>query len=437
MDRRIVMFFAMVSVLWLSSVASADWTRFRGPNGTGISESAVPTEFGLEQNLKWKLELPGKGVSSPIVVGDKVFVTCYSGYGITRGEGSIEDLKRHLLCVDRKSGQIVWQKTVDSVPEEDPYTGAGVPAHGYASQTPVSDGERVYTFFGKSGVVAYDLDGEKLWQKSVGTDSGRQHWGSAASPIIYGDLVIVNASDEAESLFAFDKLTGEEKWKSHADGYASTWGTPALAPGKEGTDVVLAVPGEIWALNADTGKLRWYAPGNDGASHSVVILDQVAYSVGGGRSGSSGIAVKTGGEGDIGDPVWKNNASGGLVRPSLLTVESTASRKGLSHASTRKMARRCFRSDFLRRNLLANQRTNQRNRQPLKPIVTLQRAGEQQARGRMTGRTVDAAEAEVEEAVAAAEAIRITHRRSSLAGTSTTHRVREPFMCSRPNPSSS
>lgn len=329
MGRRIVVFFAMVSVAWLSSVASADWVRFRGPNGTGVSESAVPTKFGLDQNLKWKLELPGKGVSSPIVVGDKVFVTCYSGYGITRGEGSIDDLKRHLLCIDRKSGQTAWQRTVDSVPEEDPYSGAGVPAHGYASHTPVSDGERVYVFYGKSGVVAYDLSGEKLWQKSVGTDSGRRQWGSAASPIIHGDLVIVNASDESETLFAFDKISGEEKWKSKADGYASTWGTPALAPGKEGTDVVLAVPGEIWAINADTGKLSWYAPGNDGASHSVVISDQVVYSIGGGRNGSSGVAVKTGGKGDTGDPLWKNNASGRFASPVVVDGRIYGVSKGI------------------------------------------------------------------------------------------------------------
>lgn len=315
MDRRIVAFASVLLTYCISSDASADWTRFRGPNGTGVSESAVPTEFGLDKNLKWKLELPGKGVSSPIVVGDKVFVTCYSGYGITRGEGSIDDLKRHLICVDRKSGQIAWKKTVDSVAQEDPYTGAGVPAHGYASHTPVSDGERVYVFYGKSGVVAYDLDGEKLWQKSVGTDSGQRRWGSAASPIIHGDIVIVNAADESESLVAFDKVTGEERWKSQADGYASTWGTPALATREDGTDVVLAVPGEIWALNADTGKLRWYAPGNDGASHSVVVLDQVLYSIGGGRGGSSGVAVKTGGKGDIGDPLWENNASGRFSSP--------------------------------------------------------------------------------------------------------------------------
>lgn len=315
MDRCLVICFTIVSLIGLSNYSSADWPRFRGPNGTAVSESEVPTEFGEKKNMKWKLELPGKGVSSPIVVGDKVFVTAYSGYGVERGEGTIDDLKRHLICVDRNSGKILWNKSVESKVKEDPYSGAGVPAHGYASHTPVSDGERVFVFYGKSGVVAYDLDGKELWQKSVGTESGRMRWGSAASPIVHEDLVIVNASDESESLVAFDKATGEQKWKSEASGYASTWGTPALAPGKDGTDVVLAVPGEVWGINAKTGKISWYAPGNQGASHSVVVADEVVYSVGGGRGGSSGIAIKLGGKGEISDPIWENKASGRFASP--------------------------------------------------------------------------------------------------------------------------
>ena len=315
MNRHTVVLFTILSIVCCCSSSNADWLRFRGPNGTGISETAVPTKFGPEKNLKWKLELPGKGVSSPVIVGDKVFITCYSGYGIERDKGSIEDLKRHLLCIDRQSGKILWEKTVDSVPEEDPYTGAGVPAHGYASHTPVTDGERVFVFFGKSGVVAYDLAGQELWRQSVGTDSGRKHWGSASSPIIYKDLLIVTASDEAESLFAFDKATGEQKWKSQDDSFADTWGTPALAAGEDGTDVVLAVPGKIRGINVSTGETKWTAPGNEGASHSVVITDQVVYSIGGGRAGSSGVAVKTGGKGEIDDLVWKNNASGRFASP--------------------------------------------------------------------------------------------------------------------------
>ena len=107
MNCRRMSMLLLLSVV--STVAAGDWPRFRGPNGSGISpdEAAVPTEWSPTENLKWKTPLPGAGVSSPIVVGDRVFVTCYSGYGIDRRDpGEIENLKRHLVCVDRESGDV-------------------------------------------------------------------------------------------------------------------------------------------------------------------------------------------------------------------------------------------------------------------------------------------------------------------------------------------
>ena len=160
--------FAFTICLVIPSLHAKDWPRFRGPNGSGISDSAVPTEFGKDSQMKWSLELPGRGVSSPIVVGNKVLVTCYSGYGMGGDEtGKVEDLQRHLVCVDRNSGETLWTVTEPAALPEDPYSGAGVPAHGYASHTPTSDGERVFAFFGKSGVFAYDLDGNILDTYSV------------------------------------------------------------------------------------------------------------------------------------------------------------------------------------------------------------------------------------------------------------------------------
>ena len=188
--RRFSLIVAAYLLLSLWSAALADWTRFRGPNGTGVAETGAPVEFGENKNLKWKAELPGRGVSSPIVVGDKVLVTCYSGYGMDRrNPGELEALKRHLVCVSRTSGDTLWVKTVNVKMPEDPYSGSGVPSHGYASNTPVSDGEHVFAFFGKSGVYAYDLDGNELWNRGVGTESGRMRWGSAASPIVFGPTI--------------------------------------------------------------------------------------------------------------------------------------------------------------------------------------------------------------------------------------------------------
>ena len=319
MLRRVILGLSIVALMGLNA-DGADWTRFRGPNGSGVSDSPAPVKFGADENMKWKLKLPGRGVSSPIIVGDKVFVTCWSGYGGDLGR-ELDDLKRHLVCVDRKTGKTTWEKAIAATQPEDPWSGMGVPAHGYASHTPASDGERVFCFFGKGGVVAFDLNGEKLWQVNVGKESGRMRWGSAASPILYKDTLVVNASDEAEAIVGLDVKTGKEKWKAQAGGIASTWGTPALVKTEKGTEIVMAVPGEVWGFNADNGKLRWYAVGNEGASHSVIVDQDIVYSIGGGRGGSNGVAIKAGGKGEIKetDLVWENRAGGRFATPILFS----------------------------------------------------------------------------------------------------------------------
>lgn len=313
--------FVFCSIAALSvTFAQADWLRFRGPNGTGISSDSKPalTKWSPTENIKWKVALPGSGASSPIVVGEKAFVTCYSGYGIDRGKpGNIKDLKRHLVCVDRSSGEIAWTKTIDAAQPEDPYSGMGVPAHGYASHSPVSDGENVYVFFGKSGVFGFDLDGNQLWQTSVGTQSDSKRWGSASSPVVHGDVVIVIASAESRSLVGLNKKTGEEVWKQETDGVADVWGTPVLANVDDRTDLVLGVPYEFWGLSPETGKLRWYSEAMESSSYnsSVVVSDGVVYGIEGRGGGSA--AVKIGGKGDITkeNTIWTGNDSARFATP--------------------------------------------------------------------------------------------------------------------------
>ena len=303
------------TICFSMSLCHADWLRFRGPNGSGISpdSSATPTTWSPTENIKWKAELPGSGVSSPIIVGDRVFVTCYSGYGMDRQDpGDINNLKRHLVCVDRKNGDILWQKSVDAVLPEDPYSGMGVPSHGYASHTPVSDGENVYAFFGKSGVFAFDLEGNQLWQKSVGTESDSRKWGSSSSPVVHDDLVIVTASAEGRALVGLNKKTGEEVWRQETDGLADVWGTPLLVEvEKNRTDLVIGVPYEFWGLNPETGKLRWYSEAMDTEQYnsSVVESNGIVYGIEGRGGGSA--AVKVGGKGDVTatNTVWTGNDS--------------------------------------------------------------------------------------------------------------------------------
>ena len=320
-------FFTAICLAWSLSVAivhpssGADWAQFRGPNGSGVTrDTNLPLEWGDSKNLKWKTALPGPGSSSPIVFGERVFVTCYSGYGVDGDDpGNLEDLRRHLVCVDRTDGKVVWSKAVDAVLPEDPYAGMGIPEHGYASNTPVTDGVRVYAFFGKTGVLAIDTEGNQLWQTGVGQESSSRRWGSAASLVLYKDMVIVNASEESQSIRALNKVTGEEVWKAEARALELAYGTPVLVDRDDGgKELVIGVPYEVWGLNPDTGKLMWYAEtelsGN--VAPSPVASDGVVFILGGyPRTGSA--AVRAGGKDDVTDShvLWTSRDASYIPSP--------------------------------------------------------------------------------------------------------------------------
>ena len=244
-----------VCTIVVNSLGAEDWRRFRGPDGRGVRlESEAPLKWSDTEKLKWKAPLPGPGSSSPIVVGKRVFVTCYSGEG--------DALKRHIVCVNRADGEPVWSKSIDAVQPEDGYRGY-ITEHGYASNTPVTDGERLYVFLGKSGVIAFDLDGNEAWRVSVGTESSNRRWGSAASLVLYKDTVIVNASEESQSIQALDKATGKQIWNAEAGSLELAYGTPTLVELEDGRPrLLIGVPSELWALNPDNGKLAWYAETN-------------------------------------------------------------------------------------------------------------------------------------------------------------------------------
>ncbi len=305
----------------MEGIAFADWSRFRGPNGSGISEEkeTTPTTWSEKENLKWKVPLPGAGVSCPIVVGNRVFVTSYSGYGLNQDEpGDVKDLVRHLVCMDRLTGKTLWQKALPSTVPEDPYSGMGVPQHGYASHTPTSDGKNVYVFFGKSGVLAYDLEGKQLWEASVGKGSDDRRWGSSSSPIVHENVLIVPAGPEGRALIGLDKNTGKELWRLPSDKLGNVWGTPTIAKAGGNSELVIGAPGEIWGLNPKTGEFGWYCmylDNGDQFSSSVVVDGEVVYAVEG-RGGGS-VAVKTGGKDDVtaSKTVWKGRDSSSFASP--------------------------------------------------------------------------------------------------------------------------
>jgi len=291
--------------------ADVDWPRFRGPNGSGIATGAQPpTTWSDTQNVKWRTELPGAGTSSPVVVGERVFVTCWAGAG---------SVTRQLVCVSRASGKILWARSVggEATPDRDE---GFLTEHGYASHTPTSDGEKVFAYFGRGGAVAFDLDGKQLWHVKLGDSANGKNWGSAASPVLYKDTVIITASEEAHAIIALDKATGQEVWRAPGGALEYVFGTPVLAGDSARPELLLALPEELWALNPENGKLRWFAatglPGN--IAPSVVTSDGVAFAFGGFPQ-LGAFAVKTGGKGDVSQThrLWLTRSSTYVPTPVL------------------------------------------------------------------------------------------------------------------------
>lgn len=300
-----------IACILVTSVSAEDWLSFRGPNSAGVSNSeGVPVQWSDTENLAWKLDLPGKGYSSPIVVGDSVFVTCYSS------DGDLSQLKRHVVRVNRASGEVIWSKEYPSAAEEREIPQfAGRP--GFASHTPVSDGKRIYVLFGNSGVHALDLDGNVVWKKEVGSEN-RAMFGSAASPILYKDLLIVTAASESESIRAFNKDTGEQAWKVEAAALNKSYATPVIATTDKGTDeLLMPVVGELWGLDPATGTFKWYCEARTDTAQCpcVVVADGVAYCLGG-RSGGR-TAIRIGGKDDVTSThqVWTSNAGSYVPSP--------------------------------------------------------------------------------------------------------------------------
>lgn len=300
------------------SEASENWPQFRGPNRDAVSPDArVPVKWSAGENLRWKLALPGAGASSPVVWEDKVFVTCFSGQ---KDSGDVSGLVRHVVAVDKTSGRVLWQRQYPTPHPEDPWEGM-IREHGYASATPVADATGLYVHFGKGGVVALDFDGREKWRADTGRESNQRRWGAGGSPLLWQNLVVVNASDESQALIAFDKATGKQVWKQESSLLDLAFSSPHVLRRKDGReDLLFAAPGELWGLNPASGKLRWYAEtgltGN--VSPDPVLLGETVF-VFGGFPGTGRVAVRAGtkGAGAAGDLLWRDNTSSYVPTPVL------------------------------------------------------------------------------------------------------------------------
>lgn len=298
-----------------STALAHDWDRFRGPSGSGIGSGSIPATWNDQENLAWRIALPGRGASSPVVHGDRVFLTAYSGYGIDPEKpGDRGDLRLHVIALSLSDGQILWDKQIDPAAEEQDAEGQ-MAGHGYASPTPCVDEACVYASFGPSGVVAMSHDGELVWRRSVGTKTAG--FGAAASPIVFEDLVIMNASIEDGAVYGIDKSTGEIRWRSGS--IERAWTTPTLVELDGGAiELVLNQKGAILGIDPRTGERLWWCDAiQDYVVPCVIAAGDVVY-CSAGRTNMT-FAVKAGGRGDVTDThlIWDVARGANVTSPLL------------------------------------------------------------------------------------------------------------------------
>lgn len=287
---------------------AGDWPSWRGPGGSGAADDKeLPLKWGPAENVRWKVKLPAAGNSTPIVWGDRVFITQgddvtqwppkvpknYAG-GASAGGHAVAE-KRAVMCFNRADGKLLWRR--DVVYKEPEITH---PTNPFCSASPVTDGERVIASHGSAGLVCYDFEGKELWKYDVGK---LEHlWGNASSPIIHGDLCIQWCGPGTRQfLLAVNKKTGAKVWETAEPGgdpgitsknFLGSWATPIIARVGDQDQLIFPVPHKLKGYDPKTGKELWSArgPGTYCYSSPLVVDGLVVY---------GGNLYKLGGTGDI------------------------------------------------------------------------------------------------------------------------------------------
>ena len=232
-----------------SPARGEDWPAWRGPRGDGTSlETTAPLHWTAEDNIHWKVELPGNGHSSPVIWGNRVFITtCLEKEG-----------QRKLLCLDRRDGKLLWERTVLTSLLEDKHK-----LNSFASSTPATDGKHVWVSFLQFPamiVACYDMDGALVWKKSPGTFFSRH--GFCSPPILYKDMVILNGDQDAQGyLVALDKCTGGQRWRADRPNFTRSYCPPLIAQAAGRMQLVLTGSLCVASYDPDTGKQIWIIDG--------------------------------------------------------------------------------------------------------------------------------------------------------------------------------
>ncbi len=294
----------------LSAQTQEHWPQFRGPESRGIASGPhLPDRWSATENIAWKTDVPGRGWSSPTVWGDRVFLTTAvnSGeleapkkglyFGGNRPEPRPVQLEYKVLCLEFASGKRLWEQTV--------HLGlANSPIHlknSFASETPATDGERVYAYFGNQGLYCLDREGNLVWSRRFEPRATRNGWGTAASPMLHGDrLYVLNDNDEESYLLCLDKRTGQEVWRTVRD-EKSNWSTPFIWQNARRTEIVTLGTGQVRSYDLE-GKLMWWFTGMSSITIATPYADQgLLYASSGYVNDSQRplYAIRAGASGDI------------------------------------------------------------------------------------------------------------------------------------------
>ncbi|MEK7834081.1 MAG: PQQ-binding-like beta-propeller repeat protein, partial [Acidobacteriota bacterium] len=251
------------------------WPQWRGPFFNGMARGSAPTEFGDTKNVKWKVPIAGRGFSTPVIWGDKIFLTnavptgkldeataAAASQRRTNPNGGTVEGEEHkfiVLCLDRNTGKTLWERVAKTA---FPHDGYHRTYGSLASNSPVTDGKFLYVSFGSRGVFCYDLDGKLIWEKDLGVKMRmRNQFGEGTAPMLAGDKLILNCDQEADSfIIALDKRNGKELWRTKRD-EISTWAAPLLIEHKGRNQLVTAGTNKVRTYDPETGKLIWDATG--------------------------------------------------------------------------------------------------------------------------------------------------------------------------------
>ena len=288
---------ALVALVVLSARA-ADWTQFRGPGGSGVSpETNLPVKWGKAEGVRYKVELPGRGLSNPVIASGRVFVTACSGY---------RETQLHVLCFDEATGKKLWERRVAA-------TGSTAchPTTCMAAPTPCTDGKAVYALFATGDLVAYDRDGSLRWYRSLVGDYPdiTNQVGMASSLVLAGTALVVPMENGGDSFVAgIDTATGKNLWRLKR-GKTINWVTPLVVEMGGRPAALLPMPGNVTAVDPMTGKVRWKYESDDVSSiPSPSFGDGVLYSPVG-RGGMK--ALKPGNDGTPPKELWSLTDFGG------------------------------------------------------------------------------------------------------------------------------